>query len=273
MKKLAVLGVCILLLGCIDQGEKVSIIPREEVLEIFESNIEGDISVDFLTHNGYIEIFLWDKSSYRIEATKWARSTTSEDAKKTAENMKVDFSEEVEAGGITLVLETEECINAGVEITAYLPKVSFHTVDLSSFNGDIEVEEMIAADVSLVTLNGDITASVTADNIKAKTSNGKIRGFYQGNQTTIETSNGRIDIECGNSGEYDIETVNGDIDVIVSSDFKFNLKTTIGDIAVEADNVVYTRDDSNHKKGYTAEDYTVIVTASTTVSSITVVKQ
>ncbi|KYK28764.1 MAG: DUF4097 family beta strand repeat protein, partial [Theionarchaea archaeon] len=273
MKRLILLGVCILLLGCIDQSEKVSMLPREEVLEIFESNIEGEeISVDFLLYNGYIEVNLWDKQSYRIEATKWARATTSEDAKRTAEDVKVDFSEETETGGVTLVIETEESINAGVEITAFLPRASFETVDLSIFNGDIQVEEVTATTVSLVTINGDIKASVTADDIKVKTSNGKIRGFYQGNQVIIETTNGRIDIECGYSGEYDVETFNGDIDIVVNGDFKFNLETTVGEITVEADGVVYTLDDKDHKKGYTAEDYTVIITAST-VSSITVLKQ
>lgn len=273
MKKLILLIGVILFLGCIDQSEDVSLLPREEVLEIHENNISGEISIDFQNYNGFIEVHIWDKPSYRVELVKWARAATSEEAKKMAENLKVDFSEKIEIGGITLVLETEEKITAGVEVTAYLPGMSFEIVDLSTFNGDIWLDDVTASDVSLTCANGDIRGSATADTIRVKTSNGKVQGFYQGNDVTIETTNGRIDIECGEYGEYDIGTTNGDIDIIVTGDFKFNLKTTMGDIFIEADDVIYILDDRTHKKGYTAEDYQVVVAASTTMGSVTVVKR
>lgn len=270
MKKV-ILFVVILSLGCLDQSEDVSLLPREDVLTVFEGNIAGDISVDFETYNGYIEIHVWDKPSYRIEAVKWARAPTSEEAKEKAEDLDVDFSEERE-DGTTLVLKTEEKITAGVEVTAYLPQ-SFISIDVSTLNGYIRVEAVHAADVSLVTANGDIRADITADKIKVKTSNGKIQGFYQGSQVVIETTNGRVDVELGYTGEYDIETTNGDIDIQVNSDFTFNLRTTVGDIAVEADDIVYTLDDKDHQKGYTAEDANVVLIAFTTVGSITVEKE
>lgn len=274
MRKLVLLLGFIFFVGCVDQSEDVSIMPREEVVEIFEDNVSAEvISVDFQTHNGFLKVHLWDKQSYRVEVTKWARATTSQDAQEIAEDMEVDFSESEEGEGVVLQLETQERIAAGADVTAYLPGVVFESVDLSTFNGGLQIDEITAADVSLVTANGDIRGYVTADTIRVKTSHGKIQGVYRGNYVTLETTNGRIDVECGDYGEYDAETTNGDIDVVVDSDFKFNLKTTLGDIVVEADPTVYIIDERDHKKGYTDEEYTVIITASTTVSSITVVKK
>ena len=273
MKKFFLLLGLFLFLGCIDQGEDVSILPKEEILEVFEKNIEvEEISLDFQNYNGYIEVYLWDKWSYRIEVNKWARATTSQDAKRDVENLEVDFSEVIE-DGIILTLETEDKISAGADVTAYLPRGTFTTVNLSTFNGYIQVEEMTALDATLVTANGTIRGVITASTLRVTTSNGKIQGFYHGSIVTLETTNGRIDIECGLNGEYDIETVNGDIDVIVYSDFTFNLKSTVGDILVDADNVVYVLDERDHKKGYTSEDTQLTILASTTFGSVTVVKK
>jgi DUF4097 and DUF4098 domain-containing protein YvlB len=274
MKKFLLLLGLFLFLGCIDQSEEVSILPKEEILEVFENNIEaGEISLDFQNYNGYMEVHLWDKWSYRIEINKWARATTSQDAKRDAKNLKVDFSEVIEDEIIILTLKTEDKISAGADVTAYLPRGTFTTVDLSTFNGYIRVEEMTALDATLVTANGDIRGFITASTLRVTTSNGKIQGSYQGHVVTIETTNGRIDIECGVSGEYDIETVNGDIDVIVYSDFAFNLKSTIKDIIVDADNVIYILDERDHKKGYTSEDTQLYILASTTFGSVTIVRK
>lgn len=273
MKKFLVCVGLVLLLGCIDQSEDVSILPREEMTEVFENNIYAEeISLDFLSHNGFIEVYIWDKPSYRIEINKWARATTSEEAREDVEDFEVDFQEKIENGKITLILKTEERVTAGAEVRAYLPS-SFAVVDLSTFNGHIRLEEITASTVSLTTANGDIKASITAENIRIKTSNGKIQGFYHGDQVTIDTTNGRVDIEVGASGDYDIETTNGDIDILVTGDFSFNLRTTAGDIIVEADDVVYTLDERDHKKGYTREDALVSIIASTTISSVTVEKK
>lgn len=274
MRKLVFLVGFIFFLGCVDQSEDVSLVPREEISDVFENNVSaGEISVDFQTYNGFIEVHVWDKHSYRLELTKWARAATSKEAKRTAENLKVDFSEEIGPEGVTLVLETEEAITAGVEVKAYLPRTMCAAVDVSTLNGYVWVEEIQASDVSMTTANGDIRGHVTADTIRVKTSNGKIQGFYQGFDVTLETVNGRVDIECGGYGEYDIETTNGDIDIVVFSDFKFNVRTTFGDIFVEADDIMYTLEEKDHKKGYTAGEYQVNIVAATTVGSVTVVKK
>lgn len=275
--------------GCVEQRgigpEDVSKPYKEEVTEVFEGTVEaGALSLDFKTYNGFIKIHLWDTQEYKIEVNKWARASTSARAKEIAESIEVDFS-----AGRTMELDVEEIRDTGVNVTAYVPKTALDTVDLSTSNGYIETEEMTASDVSLKTSNGFIEAYLTADDITVKTSNGSIEGFFQGNTVDIETSNGQIAITCGDGGDYtvktsnarvaitagsrgdfDISTSNGSIDVTVTGGLTFDLKTSIGSIQVTAGEVTYTLDEKTHKKGSTAEEPTISITASTSNASITV---
>ncbi|MGD2246900.1 MAG: DUF4097 family beta strand repeat-containing protein [Candidatus Methanofastidiosia archaeon] len=272
MKKLFFILVIGLTIGCIDQSDDVSLLPKEEVLEIFEDNITGEVSIDFQTYNGHIETNFWDRPSYRIEATKWARASTSQEAKEKAQDVYIGFSIENGNGSKTLVFETEETLTAGVEVRAFLPE-NLVNIDISTFNGDITIEDIHASNVSVTTANGDIRAVITADTINIKTSNGKIQGFYQGHHVFLETVNGRINVELGDFGEYDLETRNGDIDIRVDTEFDFNLKTSLGDITVLAEKVSYIVEEPDHYKGYTAKEASISINASTIASSITVVKQ
>lgn len=286
MKKLILLFGIILFMGCLDQG--TGVLHREEILQTFENPISGEISLDFTTYNGYIEVYLWDDQTYKIDVNKWARSTTSREAKRRAEALNVDFSD---TGG-TLVLKVKQENNAGADIKAYLPRSTFGEIKLDTTNGYIQVEDITASSASLETTNGFVEASIHAEDIRVETTNGRIGGFYQGNNVNIDTTNGKIDVECGDGGNYTIETTNGSVEVLIGSqgkfdisttngsasitakgDFSFDLKTTNGAVTVDADNVTYTQEDKTHKKGYTLEGAGLILTVSTTNSSITVVKQ
>ncbi len=275
--------------GCVEQRgigpRDVSKPYKEEVTEIFEGTVEaGALSLDVGTYNGFIDIHLWDNQEYKIEVNKWARASTSAKAKENVESIDVDFS-----AGRTLELDVKEIRDAGANITVYIPKTTFGTIDLSTSNGHIITEEMTASDILLKTSNGSITAYVTADDITIKTSNGSIEGFFQGDTVDIETSNGSIDITCGDGGEYsvetsnakvaittgsqgdfDVSTSNGSIDITATGGFTFDLKTSNGSIQITAGEVTYTQDEKTHKKGSTAEEPAISITASTSNSSITV---
>ncbi len=288
MKKFILLAGLILLLGCVEQGDLGELIHKEEASEVFEDSLEaGAISVDFDTYNGFIQIHLWDNQEYRIEVEKWARAATSAEAREKVENLQVDFSKT----GTNLDLKVEEMRNAGAHITAYLPRGSFDTVKLTTSNGYLEVEEVTASEVILDTSNGHIDAHITADDIEIDTSNGSVKGFFQGKAVDIDTSNGSIDIECGeggeytlrtsngrvqikagSSGEFDISTSNASIDITVEGDFSFDLRTSNATIQVSAAQVTYTTDSKTHKKGSTAEEPQVVITASTSNGSVTVTK-
>ena len=286
MKKLILLFGIILFMGCLDQG--TGVLQKEEIFQTFENPISGEISLDFTTHNGYIEVYLWDDQAYKVEVNKWARASTSREAKRRAEALEVEFSD---TGG-TLVLKVEMENNAGADVKAYLPRSTFGDIELDTTNGYIQVEDITVSSASLETTNGFIEASIHAEDIRAETTNGRVGGFYQGNNVNISTTNGRIDVECGDGGTYtlettngmvevdvgtqgkfDISTTNGSVSITVTGDFSFDLRTTNGTVTVDAENVTYTKEDKTHKKGYTLEGAGLTLEVYTTNSNITVVKQ
>lgn len=262
-----------ILAGCVEQREDVIKPYTEEILEVLENTIETEkISIDFTTKNGYIEIHFWENNTYKIEVNKWAKGETSEDAQTMAETLQVDLSEETKAQTTTVRLKVEFIEDTGADITAYLPMKSFDTVELSSLNGYVKMEEITASYVFLETTNGSIEAHITGDDIRVKTINGGIKGFYQGDDVDITTVNGDITIQAGSAGVFDVSTVNGDIDMTVDSDFTFDLEISYGKISVRADEVMYTLNSRTRKKGSTAEDTHVLITASTVNGSLTVTK-
>ena len=272
--------ILLILTGCVEQlreirqQEDVLKPYTEEALEVLENTIETEeVSIDFTTQNGYIKIHLWEKDDYRIEVNKWAKAETSEKAKTLAENLGVDLSEQTSTQKTTVRLKVEFTKDTGADITAYLPKKSFDTVELSSLNGYLETEEITASYVFLETTNGSCEAYITADDIRIRTINGGIKGFFQGGDVDITSVNGSITIQAGSAGVFDVSTVNGDIDVIVDSDFRFDLEIVHGKISVTADEVMYTQEDKTHKKGSTAAEPDVFITASTVNGSITVTKR
>ncbi len=271
---LSIFAGCVEQLRELQQQEEVTKPYIEEALEVFENNIgTEEISIDFTTKNGYIEVHLWEKESYRIEVNKWARAETAEEAKTMAENLQANLSEQTETLKTTLRLEVEFTKDTGGDIRAYLPEKSFDTVELTSLNGYVTMEEVTASYVALESVNGSIEAYLTSDNIRVKTVNGGIKGFYQGDDVDISTVNGDVDIQAGSEGAFNVSSVNGDIDVVVDSDFSFDLEISHGKISVGADEVVYTLDLKTHKKGSTAEEPHVSLKAVTVNGSITVTKK
>ncbi|MBU6997864.1 MAG: DUF4097 family beta strand repeat protein [Theionarchaea archaeon] len=291
MKRIAIISILILTLGCVDQGG-IGLFVQKEVEQLFENEISPELlSIDFETHNGSIELSIWDQSSYRIEITKWARATTSDGALEKADALKVDFSETEQSGKVTLTIRAERATDAGAHLNVFLPSVALDHVDLSSSNGHIQVNEITAASVVLQTSNARVQGSFTADSIAVSTSNGGVEGFFQGESVTIETSNAAVDVECGEGGTYRIRTSNGradvtigtrgtydiltsnaSIDITVKGDFNFDLSTSNARITIDAGEVVYTLDSDRNKKGFTAETPDVFITASTSNGSITVRK-
>lgn len=287
-KTVCVAFLCIVLIsGCINQfgisGEK------RESEEIFESTVSaGELSLEVETHNGYIEVHLWDKSSYRIEVIKWARASSGEEAQKIADNLRVDFKERTGTETV-LELDVEQKNNTGTDISVYLPSLSFNTIDLRTSNGYISIIDRISAnEVSLESSNGYITGSLQAEEIVISTSNGMVSGNFTGENVVVRTSNGRVDIDCGNgiysietsngsvdvrtgdAGSYDISTSNGSITVTVKGDVSFDLKSSNAIIDVEVSLVTYILNNRSHKKGYTTEDAPVTIDAETSNGSITV---
>ena len=271
MTALAVFFCVVLLSGCMGQygitGEK------RESERLFENTVSAEIlSLDFESHNGFIEVSIWDNPSYRIEITTWARASSAEEAQRIADDLRVDFSE---ATGTEVILELdiENRDNTGAEIRAYIPAISLNTLTLETSNGYISLEDALTAtDISLTSSNGQITASCSAEDITVTTSNGRITGSFEGEDVEMRTSNGQIDVQCGTgnyslttsngrvkvttgeSGSFDISTSNGSVTVIAQGDFSFDLSTSNASIDIRVAPVTYTIDERSHKKGYSAEE-------------------
>ncbi|MGD2247046.1 MAG: hypothetical protein PVF58_01470 [Candidatus Methanofastidiosia archaeon] len=262
MKKLLLL-LLIVAAGCVDQG----IGPREEAQDIYEGELDADIiSLDIETFNGFIEVQFWDKETMQVQVVKWARGDS---AREKVQNMEVQYSSN--EGEITVNIPS--IMNAGADITVYLPQKSVDTIALTTSNHHIVLEEVIANKISLKTSNGSINAYVTANIIEAITSNGSVKGFFKGKRVSIDTSNAKIGIDIGSSGDYDLKTSNADIDISVDGDFGFDLSTSNGYIKVENGEIVYALTGKTHKKGFTAEDAQIFVTASTSNANIIIGKK
>jgi DUF4097 and DUF4098 domain-containing protein YvlB len=291
MKGIVIMLILILSLGCVGQ-DGIGPFVQKEVEQLFENEISPDmLSLDFETHNGYIELSIWDNPSYRIEVTKWAQATTSDEALEKAEALKVDFSETELSGEVTLTLRTEPEKNTGAHFKVYIPAAPLNRIDFSTSNGYIQVEEITASSIILETSNAHVRGSLTADTITVNTSNGSVEGFFQAETVTIDTSNARVDIECGEGGTYRVQTSNGRVnmdigskgtfnistsnaavDITVKGDFDFDLSSSNARITVSAGDVTYTQDTGWSKKGSTAENPEVFITASTSNGNITVTK-
>lgn len=260
MKKILLLLI-ILTAGCVNQG----VGPREEAQDLFEGELDADvISLDIETFNGFIEVHFWDKKTMQIKVEKWVRGSS---AQEKLHNMEVQYTSN--KGKISV--KVPSMTNAGADISVFIPQMPIDTVALTTSNHHIELEEITANTVSLNTSNGPVTAYVTADTITVTTSNGSVHGVFDGKTVTIKTSNAGIDIEIGSSGDYNITTSNAGIDIAANDDFGFDLNTSNGNITVKDGEIVYALTDKTHKKGFTAQDAPVFVTASTSNGSITVV--
>jgi DUF4097 and DUF4098 domain-containing protein YvlB len=280
--------ICVVLLsGCVNQlgisGE------RQESEEVFENSLSAEeLSLAFESHNGFIEVLLWDESGYRIEVTKWARASSAEEARRIADSLQVNFDEDT-GRETTLEMDIEQKDNTGADFRAYIPSISLNTLDLKTSNGYISIKDALTAnDISLTTSNGYISASCSARTLSVSTSNGQITGFFEGEHVEIETSNGRVDIQCGdgvytiatsngsvdietgNSGSYDITSSNGRVTVTAQEDFSFDLSTSHASIDIQVAPVTYTIDERTHKKGYTAQGASVSISVETSNGSITV---
>jgi uncharacterized protein YaiE (UPF0345 family) len=259
MKRLLLL-LLIVVAGCVDQG----VGPREEAIEIHEGELDADVvSLDIETFNGFIEVHFWEKETMQVYMVKWARGNSAEEK---VLNMEVDYS--LHEGRITVRVPSS-IMNAGADVSVYLPQKPVDTIALTTSNHHIVLEEVTANTISLKTSNGSISAYVTADIIEAKTSNGSIKGFFKGKIVSIDTSNARIDVDIGSSGDYDLTTSNADIDISVDGDFGFDLSTSNGYIEIENGETVFALTGKTHKRGFTAEDASVFVTASTSNANIT----
>jgi len=165
------------------------------------------------THNGKITIKGSETTDCNLTATILVRAYTEENAKKIAEQVKIDLMPEgnsinvrIEKSGISKFAQIS------VDLDANLP--AGMNLSLKSHNGKISSSNIIGT-IMAVTHNGKITVTDAAGGADLSTHNGKIEYTGVLADLKFETHNGSADITCtGQSAkpcEINAETHNGNI--------------------------------------------------------------
>jgi DUF4097 and DUF4098 domain-containing protein YvlB len=199
VKALKIVIVSFLFLGCVNQYQGPAGDCKEEVLQTFEDTIgQRILSVEFTTSSGSLKVHVWDEPQYKIEVTKWAMGNTPDEARTKAENVEVSVSVDNEGEVAIISLEVRALRYTGAHVEAFLPRLSFSGINLSTTNGFIELEDMSAESISLEVENGFIEVqNIDADVVTLRVVNGYIKGVIKGSRIDMETGSGFIDMQIG----------------------------------------------------------------------------
>ncbi|BAB07312.1 BH3593 [Halalkalibacterium halodurans C-125] len=198
---------------------------------IFQHRNVSPASLDISLENGPVTLIPWDEPDvriecnakvYRVKDTEEARKLFLQEATFRVDERKLLFHTRVK----TIKVETK----------VFVPKRSFETVKIYSFNGEIKGDPVKADTLDVNTLNGPITfEKAEAKKLMAETVNGgiELRGL-SADVVDMKTINGGITV-TGAMQDLDAETVNGSIvyelEKLNESGFA-ELKATTGSIEV-----------------------------------------
>jgi DUF4097 and DUF4098 domain-containing protein YvlB len=211
-----------------------------------------------------VYVSTWDSLEYKVELTIRAKGLTIGDAEVTIDGLDIDVVEEMVQNQLTLTLVyniPELTWNKlAIQVRVFLPADSIVNLDLVSSNGGIHLTDIEGSTVQLSTSNGELNLErVYAESISGDSSNGRVIGEIEASDVTLSTSNGRIDLNlpCTTTGVYDLSTSNGRVILSVSSSnnigYDLDLSTSNGDIVVDLPDLTYSVDGENSKEAKTAD--------------------
>jgi len=157
------------------------------------------------------------------------------------DNIEIDFSEDVGQDGEQVIILTAKRLKQlfgqreMVQLDAVVPRKASYSLDLSTSNGDIELEGVKGDDLDIDTSNGRIILDdVDFKSLDIETSNGRVKSSdgLRADNTKIKTSNGNIDVKINGEGKYDIDTSNGKIEISIALEIptRVDAQTSIGDV-------------------------------------------
>lgn len=111
-------------------------------------------------------------------------------------------------------------------------------VDVNLMSGDITVEDITSAQVTLENKSGDLTLRRVKGNVFARTTSGDVNiSAFEGKTASVETVNGDVKAKFANpiNGSVNIRTVSGDCDLTLptGSDCRVALSTLRGDVETD----------------------------------------
>jgi DUF4097 and DUF4098 domain-containing protein YvlB len=158
---------------------------------IFQHNNAVFNEIEIEIANGKTKIVPWDQHEVRVEAQVKVYQGESQNEAKEFFLKESLFS--IEDGKLRFHI-VRKSIKA--EVVIYIPKTSYHELNIRMFNGSITGENL------------------EVENIKAKTANGSISmEGTKGKKVDVETGNGSIVISRTNTEKVEAESLNGSISV------------------------------------------------------------
>jgi DUF4097 and DUF4098 domain-containing protein YvlB len=201
------------------------------------------------THNGKITIKGSETTDCNLTATIIVRAYTEENAKKIAEQVKIDLVSE--GNSINVKIEKPEdsiFTQISVNLEANLPQIM--NLSLKTHNGSIHCSS-ITGWLRAESHNGNIIVADASGDTDLSTHNGNID--YKGISADLKfnTNNGNIDIQCkGQSAkpcEITAKTNNGNIDFAAPEKFSASVDASTHNGSVRTD-LPLTLTGKNNKK-------------------------
>lgn len=199
---------------------------------------DGELDINFSTANGRITVESWDEPGYLLTVRKRINAETEEEAKRILENS-YEFRQE----GLSLKASTGNGFagglrNRSIAFFLKIPNSRKASLNLSSANGRIMLEEVSGTKCVIRTANGRIDAEDCGfGEAKMRTANGRV--VYEGAVESIDiaTANGRIDTELKGVGDWRFSTANGRIEIEVDKSddaaYEVELFSNVGRIEVD----------------------------------------
>ena len=238
---------------------------RAEGMEVYSGALTAPrIYLEIYNFNGPIQVSTHATASFEVTVTIIAKGTSQQQADERLQEFidNIQYSDAVVQNQHRLIVRYNIANNLysrySVAVDVRLPVDALVEANLESSNGEIALSQVSGTILQLTTSNGALNFDeLIADQITGQTSNGRIGGKMVANQTQLSTSNGEITLQLAplQSGEYDFYTSNGMVRITLSPAFNIgydlDLSTSNGDIDINLPDLEYTENQRTSKKAVT----------------------
>nr|WP_232243300.1 DUF4097 family beta strand repeat-containing protein [Paenibacillus sp. GSMTC-2017] len=166
-----------------------------------------------------------------------------------SKNLFDDYKLEGQRDGDTLHIRTKSGDGwnwftwSTVKLTIELPPKQWEEVTINSSSGNITVDQLLSAKLSLKTSSGNIKAEkIDGHDLSLRTSSGNIKLLQAtGDELELKSSSGNITIEEYKATQLDLHSVSGNIKAIEGTS-EIVAQSTSGNITIESDDLLYDAD-------------------------------
>lgn len=178
------------------------------------------LDVEFATGNGHLDATPRADSTYRVVVELAGHGETEDEARQKLDEIRVNHSDDVAGGTMTLRTRATTPDNNWNNQTAHIEgeiptQLALGSLSMDTGNGAIDATDLSGGTASLDTGNGGVDLNgLTFDDAEASSGNGQIRvdgGAF--GALGIDTGNGQVDVEGAQAGDLSASTGNGQIDI------------------------------------------------------------